>query len=97
MHVADIHVVEQVAEVGLVDAELALDSLRGRTDLASHDLGAGGDTLADEPLLDRVRRIEFFGADQVAHRGAGDAGRVGHLDSRSTAAVTACWSSHAAI
>ena len=34
---ADVHVVEQVAEVGLVDAELLLHGLRGGADLAADD------------------------------------------------------------
>ena len=34
------HVVEEHAEVGLVDAELPLDRLRGRADLAADDAGA---------------------------------------------------------
>ena len=72
--VADVHVVEQVAEVGLVDAELVLHGLRRRADLAADHGGPAGEPRLHETLLDGVRRGQVVGADQVAHRSARDAG-----------------------
>ena len=68
--VADIHVAEQVAEVGLVDAELVLHRLGGGADLAADDGHASGQPLLDEPLLHGVRRRQVVGPDQIANRRA---------------------------
>jgi hypothetical protein len=70
----DVHLVEEVAEVGLVDPELVLDGLRRRADLATHHPGPQVEALAHQALLHGVGRGEVVGADQVAHGGARDAG-----------------------
>ena len=65
---ADVHLVEEVAEVGLVDAELVLHCLGGGSDLAADDGRAGGKPPLDEPLLHGVRRRQVLGPDQIANR-----------------------------
>ena len=79
--VAHVHVAEQVAEVGLVDAELALHGLRRRPDLAADDGGAAGEPSLHGRLLHGVRRGEVVGADQVPHGCARHPGLLGHRES----------------
>ena len=73
----DVHVVEQVAEVRLVDPELVLHGLRRGADLAAHHACSPGDPGLHEALLHGVRRVQVVGADQVAHGRTRDTGRLG--------------------
>ena len=75
--VADVHVAEQVAEVGLVHAELTLDRLRGGADLATHHRHAPGEPALHQALLHGVSRGQVVGADEVTHRSARHPGLLG--------------------
>jgi len=77
----DVHVVEQVAEVRLVDAELGLHRLRRRADLPADHGGAVGEPTLHQALLHGIRRGEVLGADQVTDRRARDTGRLGLRES----------------
>ena len=69
------HVVEQDAEVGLVDAQLLLHRRRGEPDLAAHHRGPGGEALVGVAALDRVGGLQVVAADEVPDRQAGLPGR----------------------
>ena len=57
----DVHVAEQVAEVGLVDAQLALHGLRGGADLAAHHDDSAVDPTLHQAPLHGVRRSQVVG------------------------------------
>ena len=97
--VADVHVVEQVAEVRLVDAELVLHRLRGGADLAADDGRARGEPApARSPCWTAYAAGEVVGADQVAHRRARHPGRLGLRPGASAAGRDAAsWRGHGAI
>ena len=66
---ADVHVVEQVAEVGLVDAELVLDCLGGGADLATRPrVAPAASRRCTSPCCTAYAAAQVVGADQVAHR-----------------------------
>ena len=65
------HVVEEHAEVGLVDAELLLHRLaRSARSCGRRRVAPAASRAAVTPLLDGVRRDDVVGADQVADRRA---------------------------
>ena len=68
-------VVEQVAEVGLVDPELALHRRAGEADLVALDAATGRDQLLDLEQLDLVGVLEVVR--QVARQGLSGSRGVG--------------------
>ena len=69
-----VHVVEQDAEVGLVDAQLGLDGRRGEPDLATDHASAGGRPVSVQPILDGIGRDDVVRPDEIPDGPARDPG-----------------------